>query len=120
MTDPGSGRLPGVDRRELGPPGGAYLPATPDSNSEGQAFLAATKRQLSEEQRQRTANRVAELFKETQLRKRQLKPVRDLPPPASREEYYAERYGSSSAPHPTAVRKRSKFYAVRKGRSICI
>ena len=138
-AEPEPGRPAGVDRQELGPPGGAYLPVTPDADAEGRALLAATKRQLSEEQQRRTANRVAELFREGQARKQALRDAKRPLPPINRSVYAAEHYGSSSAnasiamdgfgavlqgsssvPMTTAVRKRPKYYAVRKGRSVGI
>ncbi len=52
---------------------------TPEFEVAGRTLLAATKRQLSDEQDRRTANRIAELFREGQARKKQAKTARAGP-----------------------------------------
>ncbi len=84
---------------------------------EGHPLLEGTKAHLSEEQRRCTANRVAELFREGLARKSALKAQK-----AAAASLAASRaaFESSSAPSryspSTWPRKRTKYYAVRKGR----
>jgi hypothetical protein len=109
--------------------GGPAPQRTPEFDSEGRVLLSATKRQNSAEQGRWTANRIAQLFQEEQARKHALK---------------VAKAGSSSAPKSSGpdmngfgslltnrnfhrhesssmeTRKRSNFYAVRKGRNIGI
>jgi hypothetical protein len=90
-------------------------PRSPTAPEAGQALLEETRVQISEEQRRRTANRVAQLFTEGLARKRALKDAK------LKEE--ADRLQSSSAAPArsssvTWPRKRPKFYAVRKGRNV--
>jgi hypothetical protein len=105
------------------------VPATPINHHEGLALLAETKLQLREDQRRRTANLVAELFRADQAQRQALKaskaafqraedpsrvcnsvgPVERCPP--SQE---------SSSAVPLWARKRTKFYAVRRGRNVGI
>ena len=85
----------------------------------GQSLLQATKVRYSEEQRRRTANRVAELFREGLAHKQALK-ARSAARAAAAAQQRHEFHASSSEALPVAPstwpRKRSKFYAVRKGR----
>ena len=72
--------------------------------------------EVSEEQRRRTANHVAQLFTEGVARKRALRDAK------LKEKAERKFQSSSSAPArsnaSTWPRKRPKFYAVRKGRNI--
>jgi hypothetical protein len=90
-------------------------------------LLEETKQRLSDEQGKRTANRVAELFMEEQARKRALQAAklaasqRFFPPTAdpartSSSSVEAPRYQSSQS----WPRRRQKFCAVRKGRTLGI
>jgi hypothetical protein len=71
--------------------------------------------QVSEEQRRRTANRVAQLFTEGLARKRALKDANLKAEAANFQSSCAVPARSSASTWP---RKRPKFYAVRKGRNI--
>jgi hypothetical protein len=81
------------------------------------SLLSETKVYYAEEQRRRTANRVAELFREGLARKRALKAKK-----AAVSSLAPTRSGSSSSSAPnrpdasTWPHKRTKYYAVRKGR----
>jgi hypothetical protein len=71
--------------------------------------------QIGEEQRRRTANRVAQLFTEGLARKRALKDAKLKEETDRLQSSSAASARSSSATWP---RKRPKFYAVRKGRNV--
>ena len=102
----------------------------PRRQEEEATLLEESKQRVLEEQRRRTANRVAELFREGLARKQALKTGRGnsllgkvdptLAPrhPTGLQPSDYERQSSSASP--AWQRKRSKFYAVRKGRSIGI
>jgi hypothetical protein len=103
-------------------------PRTPDADEAGRALLAATKLQLSNEQDRRTANRIAELFLEGQSRKQLAKPAKAGPNSGSRFSVPAMRgfvaleaqrgrpSQESSSAECDDLRRRPKYYAVRKGR----
>jgi hypothetical protein len=82
----------------------------------GRALLEQTRARSSEEMRQRTANRVAELFREGMARKEALHAKKAAAAPqAHASSSVSSRFAPSTWP-----RKRTKFYAVRKGRKIGI
>jgi hypothetical protein len=86
--------------------------AVPRRHEEELALLEEAKRLSMEEQSRRTANRVAELFRADIARKQALAQAK-----ANGPAMLAHQSSSAAPPWP---RKRSKFYAVRKGRSIGI
>ncbi len=84
---------------------------------EGRALLEETKAHYSEEQRRRTANRVAELFREGLEHKRTLR-AKKAAAVAGAPSLAAQGSSSASFRYAPATwpRKRTKYYAVRKGR----
>ena len=86
--------------------------ARPRCREEDSTLLEETKRRSMEEQSRRTANRIAELFRAGVARKQALAQAKANGPVS-----LAHQSSSAAPPWP---RKRSKFYAVRKGRSIGI
>jgi hypothetical protein len=100
----------------------------PREQDEGIVLLEGVKRQLSEEQRKRTANRVAQLFQEGIARKQALQAQRSAHMQGSmpvKREFSGEplrvdlrtQFSSETSKWP---RKRPNFYAVHRGRNICI
>jgi hypothetical protein len=102
---------PGTEFRRLHPE------EEPLRHEEGRALLEETKQHVVDEQGRRTANRVAELFLAGQARKRALREARAA---ALRGSGRWSDPGSSSSSAPAGPRKRRKWYAVRKGRTIGI
>ena len=102
------------------------LPATPRLTEERRGLLDATKQRLSDEQGKRTANRVAKLFVEGQARKRALQAAKLAESQRFFQQTADSARTSSSAeaprypPSQTWPRRRQKFYAVRKGRTLGI
>jgi hypothetical protein len=102
------------------------LPATPRLTEERRGLLDATKQRLSDEQGKRTANRVATLFVEGQARKRALQAAklaesqRFFQPAADSTRTSSSAEAPRYPPSQTWPRRRQKFYAVRKGRTLGI
>jgi hypothetical protein len=100
----------------------------PRQQDEGIARLAGVKQQLSEEQRKRTANRVAQLFQKDLAHKRSLQSQRSAhmqgSMPVKRESVgeplRVDPRTQSSSEVSRCPWKRPKFYAVRRGRNIGI
>ena len=109
-------------------------PASQRELESGRALLEATKARYSEEQRRRTANRVSELFREGLAHKQALKARKVAAAEQLRDSFRhsssEDSFRPSSSENPfrhvssetlpvapsTWPRKRTKFYAVRKGR----
>ena len=105
-------------------------PATPRLMEERRGLLEETKQRLSDDQGKRTANRVAELFKEGEARKRALQAAKMAAKMAASQRFFppppdpARTSSSVEAPrHQSSQswpRRRQKYYAVRKGRTLGI
>ncbi len=102
----------------------------PRRQEEEATLLEEAKERVMEEQRRRTADRIAALFQEGLARKRALKKARGNSPLSKGDSSLTPGYPTcvqpgnyarqSSCASPAWQQKRSKFYAVRGGRSIGI
>ncbi len=91
-------------------------PRSPEEDGVGQALLEATRADVTEEQHPRTANCVAQLFTEGLARKRALKDAQVK----EERQFQSSSWSPARLNVPSRSRKRSRFYAVRKGRNVGI